>query len=310
MAVLLVSNYQNVEEWREVMAPLLPGVEWRAWPDVGEAGDIDMAVTWKAPKGVYDGLSNLKLICSLGQGVDHLFLHGDLPDGVPITRLTDESMRRQMTAYVIAAVLRRLCRMADYEAAQTTQHWQILDDYDPAETTVGVLGVGALGRDTAEKLAALGFRVRGWSRAPKDIPGVECFAGAEALPAMLGGCDMVSCLLPLTSATRGLFNAATFAAMKPGAYLINTARGDHVVAADLMAALDSGQLGGATLDVFAEEPLPADNPLWRHPKITITPHSSAVSYVRKLVTELSGGVFGYLDSVLERHSFDEFGELI
>ncbi len=295
MAILLVSEIQKVEVWREVMAPLLFGVEWRAWPDLGEAGDIDMAVTWYAPEGAYSKMPNLKLICSLGQGVDHLFRFDDLPAGVPIVRMVDESMRRQMTAYVIAAVLRRMCHMADYEAQQADQRWRMLEPFDPAETTVGVLGLGALGRDTAEKLAALGFQARGWSRGPKEIPGVESFAGRESLDVMLRGCDMVCCLLPLTSETDGILNAAAFAAMKPGAYLINTARGAHVINADLIAALDSGHLGGATLDVFDVEPLAADNPLWRHPKVTVTPHMSAFTIARSCAGQIADNYKRMLD---------------
>ena len=287
MAILLISKTQRLEEWREVMAPLLPGVEWRAWPEVGDPSEIDMAVTWKAPEGAYAKLPNLRLICSLGQGVDHLFEHGDLPAGVPIVRLVDDSMRRQMTAFVIAAVLRRLCRMAGYEALQAERRWRALEAFDPAETTVGVLGLGALGGDTAAKLAALGFRVRGWSRTPKRIAGIESFAGGGALAGMLGPCDMVCCLLPLTGATRGILDAAAFAAMKPGAYLVNTARGEHVVEADLVAALDAGQLSGATLDVFDAEPLPAHSPLWNHPKVTVTPHVSAVTLARSCADQIA-----------------------
>ena len=295
MAILLISQFQKVEEWREVMAPLLPGVEWRAWPVIGAASEIDMAVTWKAQPGVFDGLPNLRLICSLGQGVDHLFKHGDLPAGVPIVRLVDESMRRQMTAFVIAAVLRRLCRMAGYEALQAEQRWQPLEAFDPAETTVGVLGLGALGGDTAVKLAALGFRVRGWSRTPKQIAGVESFAGGGALAEMLGPCDMVCCLLPLTSQTRGILDADAFAAMKPGAYLVNTARGEHLVEADLIASLDAGQLAGATLDVFNAEPLPASSALWAHPKLTVTPHASAVTLARSCAGQIADNYKRLLD---------------
>ena len=287
MAIVLISASQDIEEWRKVMAPLLPGVELRHWPDIGAADEIDMAIAWKAPEGAFEALPNLRLICSLGQGVDHLFRYGDLPPGVPITRLVDESMRRQMTAYVIAAVTRRLCRMADYAPQQAAREWRPLAAYDPAATTVGVLGLGALGRDVAGKLANLGFRLRGWSRNPKDIPGIDCFAGKESLGDMLGGCHMVCCLLALTPETRGILDRDAFAAMKPGAYLINSARGGHVVEADLLAALDSGRLAGATLDVFEEEPLPAGSPLWGHPKVTVTPHISAVTLAHSCAEQIA-----------------------
>ncbi|MFP6731919.1 MAG: glyoxylate/hydroxypyruvate reductase A [Alphaproteobacteria bacterium] len=274
MTILLISKYQDFATWRETFHTLLPGIELRHWPEVGDPADVEMILAWKGPEGALQGFPNLRLICSLGQGVDHLFRYDDLPVDVPMVRLVDDGMRRQMTAYVIAAVTRRLCRMAEYEAAR---EWHPLAAYDPAATTVGVLGLGALGRNVVETLAHLGFAVRGWSRNPAFIPGVECFNGSGSLAEMLGGCDMVCCLLALTSETRGILDARAFAAMKPGTYLINSARGGHVVEPDLLAALESGQIDGATLDVFEEEPLPADNPLWGHPKVTVTPHISAVT---------------------------------
>ena len=287
MAIVLISASQDIAQWRESFAALLPGVELRHWPDIGDADEIDMAIAWKAPEGALKSLPKLRLICSLGQGTDHLFRFDDLPPGVPITRLVDDSMRRQMTAYVIAAVTRRLCRMADYGPYQAEGEWHPLAAYDPAETTVGVLGLGALGRDVADKLVSLGFDVRGWSRNPAFIPGVECFTGKRSLAEMLGPCDMVCCLLPLTTETRGILDGIAFAAMKPGVYLINSARGGHVVEADLLAALKSGHLDGATLDVFEEEPLAADSPLWDHPKVTVTPHISAVTLVHSCAEQIA-----------------------
>lgn len=287
MALLLISAGDNGEEWRRAFDRLVPDLDFRVWPDIGEVDDIEMALAWRAPPGSLADLPNLRCIASLGQGVDHLFADPDLPEGVPIVRLVDDSMRRQMTAYVLAAVLRRLCRMEGYAALQRQRRWQPLDAYDPAECRVGVLGLGALGGDVAEKLAALGFRVSGWSRTAKDIAGVDGFAGRDALDDFLRDCDMVCCLLPLTPDTRGILDARVFAAMKRGAYLINTARGGHVVETDLVAALDSGQISGATLDVFAAEPLPPGHPLWDHPKVTITPHASAVTLVGACAEQLA-----------------------
>lgn len=287
MAIVLISTSQDIEEWRESFSNLLPDEELRHWPDIGDPDQIDMAIAWKAPEGALKSMPNLRLICSLGQGVDHLFRFDDLPPGVPIVRLVDESMGRQMTAYVVAAVTRRLCRMADYEPYQAKGEWHPLAAYDPAATTVGVLGLGALGRDAAEKFLGLGFIVRGWSRNPAFIPGVECFNGKRFLAEMLGPCDMVCCLLALTSETRGILDATAFAAMKPGAYLINSARGGHVNEADLLAALGEGRLAGATLDVFEEEPLAAHSPLWDHPNVTVTPHVSAVTLVHSCAAQIA-----------------------
>ena len=287
MAIVLIFKSQDFETWRGLIAEHLPGVELRNWPDVGDAGEIDMAMAWKAPAGALASLPSLRLVYSLGQGVDHLFLHGDLPEGVAVCRLVDDSMRRQMTAYVVGAVLHHLCRMAGYAASQIEHRWQPLEPYDPGETRIGVLGLGALGGDVAEKLLALGFRVSGWSRSAKDIAGVDGFVGRAALAEFLGPCDVVCCLLPLTAETRGMLDAAAFSAMKPGAYLINSARGGHVVEDDLLAALETGHIAGATLDVFETEPLPDASPFWDHPRVTVTPHASSVTLARSCIDQIA-----------------------
>jgi len=287
MAIVLISKSQDFKTWRGIIADHLPGVELRNWPDVGDVGEIDMAIAWKAPVGALKSLPSLRLVYSLGQGVDHLFLHGDLPGDVQVCRLVDESMRRQMTAYVVGAALRHLCRMDGYAALQAEHRWQPLEAYDPGETRVGVMGLGALGGDVAEKLVALGFQVSGWSRTAKDIAGVDGFVGRAALAEFLSPCDVVCCLLPLTAETRGMLDAAAFSAMKPGAYLINSARGGHVVEADLLAALATGQVSGATLDVFETEPLPDASPFWDHPKVVVTPHASSVTLARSCVDQIA-----------------------
>ncbi len=287
MAILHISTSENGDEWRAALAELLPGVELRIWPDVGDPAEIEMALAWKAPPGALAALPNLRCICSLGQGVDHLFAHGDLPEGVAVVRLVDESMRRQMSAYALAAVLRRHRLMADYAALQAERRWTALAAPDPAETRVGVMGLGALGSDLARKLAALEFRVAGWSRTRKELANVETFAGREGLAPFLADCDIVCCLLPLTPETRGILNAETFALMKEGAYLVNVARGGHLVEADLIAALRAGRLSGATLDVFETEPLPPESPLWSEPGVTVTPHISAVTLVRSCAPQVA-----------------------
>ena len=250
MTILLISKYQDFATWRETFHTLLPGIELRHWPEVGDPADVEMILAWKGPEGALQGFPNLRLICSLGQGVDHLFRYDDLPVDVPMVRLVDDGMRRQMTAYVIAAVTRRLCRMAEYEAAR---EWHPLAAYDPAATTVGVLGLGALGRNVVETLAHLGFAVRGWSRNPAFIPGVECFNGSGSLAEMLGGCDMVCCLLALTSETRGILDARAFAAMKPGAYLINSGKVDavlHIKASGSNPVLSDAWISSTEQDVY------------------------------------------------------------
>ena len=286
MALLLISSGTDAATWRKEIEALLPEVDFRVWPETGAVEDIEMVMAWKAPAGAYAPYPNLECICSLGHGVDHIFADPDLPAGVPIIRLVDDSMQRQMSVFVLAAVLRHLCHMEDYAALQREHRWEDLGPPEPADYTVGVLGVGALGTDLAGKLLTLGFRVAGWSRTPKNIEGVEGFVGRGELDRFLGTCDAVACLLPLTPDTRGIIDARAFAAMKQGAWLINTARGAHVVDEDLVAALDSGKLAGATLDVFREEPLAADHPFWTHPKVAITPHASALTLAGSVAPQI------------------------
>ena len=188
MAIVLISSSQDIAAWRESFANLLPDVELRQWPDIGDAGEIDMAMAWKAPEGALASMPNLRLICSLGQGVDHLFRYGDLPSGVSVVRLVDDSMRRQMTAYVIAAVTRRLCRMADYADLQAKGEWHPLAAYDPAAAVVGVLGLGALGAmwprssRASASMCAAGAATRRLSRGSNastaSIPWPRCWGPA------------------------------------------------------------------------------------------------------------------------------------
>ncbi len=287
MALLLIGPQRDGDDWRREMETLVPGIDFRVWPEVGRVEDVAMAMTWKPPAGELQRYPNLGCICVLGQGVDRLLYGSELPAGVPIVRLVDDAMARQMSSYVLAAVLRHHHRMADYGRLQRARRWRDLDVPDPAETRVGILGLGALGGDLAHKLKALGFEVAGWSRTAKDIAGVETCAGRDALGPFLGGCDIVVCLLPLTPETRDILDARAFRAMKPGAYLVNAARGHLVVEDDLLAALDTGQLSGACLDVFRSEPLPRGHPLWRHPEVTVTPHVAAFTLMRSAAPQIA-----------------------
>jgi glyoxylate/hydroxypyruvate reductase A len=186
-----------------------------------------------------------------------------------------------MSEYVAMNVLRHHRRMPDYAALQAEGRWQpLLPAPDTASRRVGLMGFGVLGQDAAEKLGPFGFPLRAWTRSRRDLPGIENFHGAAGLPPFLSGCDILVCLLPLTAETRGILNAERLAALPAGAALINAARGGHVVSADLLAALDAGQLSGATLDVTDPEPLPPDHPLWRHPQVTITPHVASLTLPR------------------------------
>jgi glyoxylate/hydroxypyruvate reductase A len=254
----------------------MPNEELRAWPDIGAPEDIEFAIVWKPQAGLLASLPNLKGILSLGAGIDHLTSDPQLPRHLPLVRLIDPSLTAQMSEYVVMNVLRHHRRMPDYARQQAEARWApLLPPPMVAKRQVGVMGIGVLGADALEKLKPFGFPLRGWARSAHVLPDVECFHGAAVLIPFLKGCDILVCLLPLSAETRGILDAKRFETLPQGAALINAARGAHVIAADLIAALDSGHLSGATLDVFDPEPLPADHSLWRHLKVTITPHAAS-----------------------------------
>ena len=285
-ALLVATKPATMRLWRDELAALDPGLDIRLFPDTGPVEDITAAVTWNHPPEDLYRYPNLRLLISMGAGVDHLFRPPGPPPGVAVVRLVDRLLTTAMSEYVLLAVLRHHRQDAGYRALQAARVWQELPAPDTEATRIGILGLGMLGGDAARKLAALGFRVAGWSRTPKSLPGIETFAGDGALMPFLARTDILVCLLPLTPATEGILNARTLAALPRGAYLINAARGGHVVEEDLLAALDAGHLSGATLDVFRTEPLPPDHPFWAHPKVIVTPHAASITIPRSVAPQV------------------------
>lgn len=278
MAILFTSTGDNVRDWRAALARCLPGEAVRVPSDLGAREDIEFAIVWQPPAGLLASLPNLRAILSLGAGIDHLTSDPQLPRHLPLIRLIDPSLTTQMSEYVVMNVLRHHRLMPDYANLQAEGRWQpLLPAPDTARRRVGLMGFGVLGQDAADKLKPFGFPLRAWSRTPHPMNGVHTFHGDSGLRDFLSGCDILVCLLPLTDATRGILNAARLALLPRGATLINAARGGHVVTADLLTALNSGQISGATLDVTDPEPLPPDHPIWRHPRVTITPHVASVT---------------------------------
>ena len=277
MALLFHCEWEEGEAIREELARLLPDVEFRVWPEIGDPADIEFAVVWKLPRGQLAGLPNLKAILSPGAGVDHLFEDPALPEGVPVARLIDPLMADRMAEYTAALTLWSHRKFDAYADLQSRRSWRPVPQKDARDRRVGILGLGALGRATARRLRPFGFALGGWSRTPKEEPGVATRHGNDALADFLSESEILVCLLPLTPETRGLLDEEALGRLPRGAYLINCARGPLVVEADLLAALDSGRLSGAALDVFDEEPLPPDSPLWMNPKVRITPHVSSLT---------------------------------
>jgi glyoxylate/hydroxypyruvate reductase A len=286
MALLIIAPDINVNSWVKHLAMLDPGIDIRVWPEVGVADDITFALCWYHPPGEFKKYKNLKCIASLGAGVDHILRDPDLPAGVPITRVVEHCMAQSMSEYVVLAVL-SYCRQFDsFRTDQFQKKWRPRIPLLAADMRIGIMGLGQLGKDAAKKLGYLGFPVSGWSQTQKDIEGVTCLAGDEALDDFLSQTRILICMLPLTPKTKGILNHKTFAKLPAGAYVINTARGQHLVEKDLLAALDSGQLDGACLDVFEVEPLPEGHPFWSHPKIIVTPHISSITYPRDVAPQI------------------------
>ncbi len=276
--LLFVSNSDSKSAWKRRLEALDPSIEVRLWPDPGSLDGIEAALVWKPPAGLLATLPRLRLVLSLGMGVDHVFADPALPKGVPVVRLVDPDLVNRMSEYCALAVLRYHRNADAYDAFQRARQWKALPN-EPAGASrgVGILGLGEIGRDLAAKLAPFGFRLAGWSRTPKLVPGVESYHGAEGFKPFLARSEIAVCLLPLTPETEGILNAAAFAALPKGAIVVNAARGGHVVDADLLAALDSGHVAAAQLDVFRQEPLPPEHPFWAHPKVRITPHNAGLT---------------------------------
>ena len=272
MKILYFSVDQDQKVWIEGLKAALPGADISEWQP--GAAQADYAVVWKPPQALLDEQRALKALFVTGAGVDAL-LQLQMPPGLPVVRLDDAGMSVQMAEYVCHAVIRHFRELEGYEADMQAGKWSFRKPRSRLDYPVGVLGLGVLGERVARAVAQFDFPVNGWSRSPKHIAGVRSFHGADQLDAFLAATRIVVCLLPLTSETANLLNARRLACLRRGAYLINVARGAHVVDADLIAALDSGQLAGATLDVFRTEPLPKGHPFWQHPQITLTPHASA-----------------------------------
>jgi glyoxylate/hydroxypyruvate reductase A len=282
------------DPWIEGFAEALPEAECLAWEDSREAS-ADYAVVWRPPVEMLRGRTDLKAVFNLGAGVDGILRLRDedpeaLPAGVPIVRLDDAGMAAQMAEYVTHAVLRDFRRFDAYDAQQRAGTWKFIKPNRRADFTIGVMGVGTLGAHIARTLAGFGFPVRGWSRSARMVEGVVGFHGEAGQVPFLDGLRVLVNVLPLTPETENILNARLFGKLARGAYVINVARGPHLVEEDLLAAVQEGQIAGATLDVFRTEPLPAEHPFWQEPRITITPHISALTLREDSIAQIAGKI--------------------
>lgn len=291
MKILFYMPHADAAAWLHDFARALPEAELREW-QTGDTEPADFAVVWRPPGEMLAGRDDLRAIFNLGAGVDAILgleheQPGTLPRSAQLIRLEDTGMAHQMAEYVTHAVLRYLRRFDEYQALQSERRWKVLDPHPRETFTVGVLGLGVLGTQVAQAVAAFGMPVRGYSRSVRQVDGITTFAGAAQFDAFLDGVKVLVNLLPHTPDTGNVLNRRTFSKLAKGAYLINVARGGHLVEPDLLEALASGQLAAATLDVFREEPLPPDHLFWREPRITITPHISALTLREESVAQVA-----------------------
>jgi glyoxylate/hydroxypyruvate reductase A len=270
------ANEERGREWREIFAREAPEIQFRMWPEVGDPESVEYLVLWQPPPNLLEKFPNAKVLFSVAAGIDHLDL-ASLPPDLPLVRMVEPGITQTMVDYVSFAVLALHRNLLDYAEQQRKKIWSEIRVKPSGDRRVGVMGMGVLGTAALERLGALSFQCAGWSRTPKQLVGVDCYAGEAQLEAFLARLDILVCLLPLTADTGGILNARTFRALPHGASLVNVGRGGHVVQTDLLEALDEGRLSGAVIDVLEEEPPPDDHPFWTHPRILLTPHISSMT---------------------------------
>ncbi|RYF27137.1 MAG: glyoxylate/hydroxypyruvate reductase A [Comamonadaceae bacterium] len=286
--IALLSQTSRLEYLGPLLQQALPAARYSVWPDPA-CLDADVAVCWNTPPGLYERMPRLRLVHSIAAGVDNI-LPGTANAGLPVCRVVDDGLTRGMIEYVLWAVL-HFHRSFDLALRQQrSHHWSRPQLRQAADCRVGIMGLGALGRSVATALRGLGYRVSGWARGAHAIEGVQTHAGQEAFDSFLASCDVLVNLLPLTDDTRSILNSALFSRLPEGACVVGCGRGEHLVIDDLLAALRSGHLRGAVLDVFPQEPLDADSPLWDAPQVVITPHMATMASPDAVVQQVSENI--------------------
>ncbi|ARP85589.1 2-hydroxyacid dehydrogenase [Bordetella genomosp. 9] len=290
MHVLFACPHNDPADWLPLLASELPDCRISVWDPQGPPSGADVALVWKPPAALFAHEPNLKALFNLGAGVDALLAMPELPPHIQIVRLEDAGMAVQMAEYALYALLRASRNFGRYEADQAAARWAPLPGLRRAQWPVGVLGLGEMGARVAQSIAAFDYPVAGWSRSPRSIDGVQCFAGQDKLSGFLRRTRVLVNVLPLTPETNGILNRETLSQLMPGAHLINVGRGPHLNEDDLLALLEEGRIEGATLDVFGVEPLPPSHPFWTHPRVHITPHIAASTLREEAVAQIAAKV--------------------
>ncbi len=293
-AVILLKTDKD-DQWSAYLQQVMPELEVRFWPDVGEATQINYALLWNPPEELFEKLTHLQVIFSIGAGIDGILKVKSRPAHIPLVRLSDKELTNGMVQYVIYAVLRIHRNMVNYDRLQNNREWGFYQQIAANDCRVGIMGLGQLGMACVQALKALGYNIIGFSRTKKNVDGVQCYDQSQ-LQEFLKRTEILVCLLPLTTQTKHILNKSTFNQLPRGASIINVGRGGHLNENDLLEALDNEHINHAVLDVFEIEPLPQDHAFWLHPKITLTPHiasqtvpASAVSHIVKGIKRHQSG---------------------
>jgi glyoxylate/hydroxypyruvate reductase A len=286
MAIVLIRQDGKLDLWKNAILLQYPDLPVFHYREPHPVEEITMAIVWKHPKGSLTKYPNLECIASFGAGVDFIFEDTSRPHKVDITRVIDPALAADMSEYVVGAILGYLKNMDLYRQDQQKKAWCPKTYTRISDHTVGIMGAGTLGLNLANFLLPMGFKVVGWSRHSKEKACIKVFHGESGKTDFLSQTTILVCLLPLTDATLGILNNETLSLLPAGAYLINVARGGHLAEEELIPLIDSGQLSGACLDVFQQEPLPKEHPFWAHPNIKITPHVASVSDPASVVPQL------------------------
>ncbi len=276
MTILYKSDPVRGEKWRHIFASDAPDIAYRMWPEEIDPAAVKYLAAWAPGAEIFAELPQLEVLFSIGAGIDQ-FDQSVIPPHVSIVRMIEPGIAEGMVEYATFATLALHRHMIDYREAQRARHWQAIPLVAAADRRIGVMGLGQLGMKVIERLQTFGFPISAWSRSSHDVPGVTTFHGEAGLKPFFSGVDVLICLVPLTTETRGILCRATFEQLPQGAGIINVGRGGHLVEHDLLYMLDNGHLSGAVLDVFEPEPLPAEHPFWSHPRIMMTPHIASMT---------------------------------
>jgi len=286
MSFLVISPGRDPESWVEALKEQHPGLNIYVYPEDHDKEEVDFALTWNHPRGIFKNYPNIKVIASMGAGVDHITSDPELPENVKITKVVDKRLEEDMGTFVLSLVLAHQKNLLHYRESQKNEKWDPVPYTRNNDVKVGILGIGNLGQSVANSLLKNGFQVIGFSKNKKDFKDVESYAGEDEFDDFLEQTDILVNMLPLTPDTEKILNKELFEKLPKGAYLINVARGEHLVEQDLLAKVDDGHLSGAALDVFWEEPIRDEHPFWKHPKIRVTPHVASVTQPNSVVPQI------------------------